>query len=106
MDNLVIDFLDDGCVEAMHVTQFDLGFLGNKSVKRATEILFDENTQKWYLSLCTDAGPHPLPKYQWLDYDTARDAEVVWLNSCRRGGIDPTTPHAAKMLRILAPYVY
>lgn len=97
MNELVIDFLPTGEAQSMHVDKFDLGFLGNKSVKRATEIKFDEKDQQWGLYLPYpeaiaqgSEGYYPVPEAQGFPtYEVAREAEVLWLNVCRAKGEEP-----------------
>ncbi len=95
---LVVDFLATGEAHAMHVDSFDLGFLGNKNVQRATEIKFSESTQDWGLYLPVHAQNQesveptyrPVPAAQGFpSYEVARDAEVLWLNVCRALGEKP-----------------
>ncbi len=51
----VIDFLPNGHVEAMHNDAFTLAFLGRQNIERATEIKFNEESQKWDIHLpCTE----------------------------------------------------
>lgn len=97
MKELVIDFLPTGEAQSMHVDKFDLGFLGSKSVKRATEIKFDEKTQQWGLYLPLEPLQHgdgesyyPVAEAQGFpSYEVAREAEVLWLNVCRAKGEEP-----------------
>lgn len=97
---LVIDFLENGEAQAMHVDSFDLGFLGNKKVQRATEIKFNETTQSWGLYLPSDTRPgvgmepvyYPVGSAQGFpSYEVARQAEVLWLNVCRALGEEPNS---------------
>lgn len=101
---LVIDFSAAGEVKAMHMDGFDLGFLGQKHVERATEIKFDEASQTW--ELFVPGGLDGL----WLivengrgfsGYETARNFEVAWLNVCRHKGIEPTEPWAEWALQAM-----
>lgn len=95
---LVVDFLPTGEVNSMHVDTFDLGFLGNKSVQRATEIKFDEDTQLWGLYLPLEGqlpgdtqAFYPVVEAQGFPtYEVAREAEVLWLNVCRSKGEEPS----------------
>lgn len=98
---LVIDFLENGEAQAMHVDSFDLGFLGNKKVQRATEIKFNETTQSWglylpmkALRLFEGAAPSYAPVHAaqgFPSYEVARQAEVLWLNVCRALGEEPNS---------------
>lgn len=87
---LVISFSDDGTVESMTSDAFPLDFLGRQSVRRATEIVFNEQNQNWEISLCLYDGDGKLTGYHtppeakgFKGYDLARAVEVKWLNLCR-----------------------
>lgn len=104
---LVVDFLESGEAQAMHVDSFDLGFLGNKNVKRATEIKFNEETQSWGLHLpvnaqnqeCVEPTYRPVSEAQGFpSYEVARDAEVLWLNVCRAMGAEPSSAYGVKVI--------
>lgn len=98
---LVIDFAADGHVQAMHMDNFDLGFLGSKSVTRATEIKFDESSQSWGLFLPATSGDGWV-KVQHGDgfasYEEARSYEVAWLNICRAFAYCPHSQDAVAVL--------
>lgn len=109
---LVIEFAANGEVEAMHMDEFDLGFLGGKKVERATEIRFDEQSQTWGLFLPGGSlGESLVPEArQWLyvhhgagfsSYEVARQFEVAWLNICRAEGLNPHDQSAQHVLKIL-----
>lgn len=104
---LVVDFLESGEAQAMHVDTFDLGFLGNKSVQRATEIKFNEASQAWGLYLpvhaqnqeCVEPTYRPVAEAQGFpSYEVARSAEVLWLNVCRAFGAEPTSEYGAGVI--------
>lgn len=105
--DLVIDFNADGSVEAMHTDAFPLSFLGKQTINRATEILFDENTQQWYLSYARYDEADPICPPQYMDlrefmfsgYEAARAAEVKWLNTCRETGAKPYLSEGIGILR-------
>lgn len=101
---MIIDFTPDGAAQAMHMDPFDLGFLGPKHIERATEISFNPLTQKWdialprYGSMVSSAEKAllgyrvPFSEAEGFDsYEGARKIEVLWLNECRRWGLDPDT---------------
>ena len=89
---LVVSFLPTGQVESLHNDKFDLGFLGDKTIKRATEILFNEETQDWYIVLL-DGNQAPRQSWAGQDgftsYEQAREVEVAWLNLSRLNAADP-----------------
>jgi len=92
---LVISVTPDGAVESLHKDQFDLGFLGDKKVCRATEITFNDATQKWDIVLMSPTGvPQPAHTMHtgqlgFSSYDQARKVEVSWLNRCRLASVNP-----------------
>jgi hypothetical protein len=89
----VIDFFPTGEVEAMHNDKFDLSFLGPQRIYRATEIKFNEGTQKWAIcepmTTLDDWGA--FAAYPGADgfatYEGARMVEVEWLNEARLMGV-------------------
>lgn len=102
---LVIDFSAEGTAQAMHMDGFDLGFLGAKSIQRATEIKFNERTQLWGLYLpdvanATNPVWARMPYGQGFpSYEVARQYEVVWINICRAKGLDYQTDQGCEVLR-------
>jgi hypothetical protein len=101
----VIDFKPTGEVEAMHNDKFDLGFLGRKSVERATDIRFFQSSQQWDIYV-PKPWPHVGGEFQhvrgaegFATYEGARQVEVAWLNSCRRDGVEPTSAAGLELLR-------
>jgi hypothetical protein len=101
----VIDFTPEGEVQAMHNDKFDLSFLGKQSIERATEIKFDEPSQKWGILF---PGPHEDGSEGYRSnelalgfstYEGARQVEVAWLNSCRREGVHPLELSGLEHLR-------
>jgi hypothetical protein len=99
---IVIDINPTGKVEGMHFDQFDLGFLGDKRVERASEIMHNSTTQKWDIVLPGMTLP-VCDSVQGFDgYDTARNFEVSWLQACRKEAVHPNDPegvHLASTLR-------
>lgn len=102
---MIIDFTPEGTVESLHNDSFDLGFLGAKTVTRATEIRFHEESQTWQIELPVMSvledlgGPTapvctgfqlPFPEARgFATYEQARRIEVRWLDACRLQGFDP-----------------
>lgn len=84
--SLVLTFEPTGEVEGLHMDKFDLGFLGNKDIRRATEIMFRKKEQDWEIVVLDEFGT-PLSGWPvqkgFATYDQARDVEVAWLNLCR-----------------------
>lgn len=107
---IVIDFAANGTIEAMHMDGFDLGFLGDKKVTRATEIKFDEETQTWGLFLPSLLSGLWFPVAHgrgFVTYEQARTFEVAWLNICRVREVKPeseTGDNILKAIRASAAY--
>lgn len=101
MNNVhVIDFFPTGAVESMYSDNFQLSFLGEQSIQRATEIAFDPKVQAWAIAL-----PHVLHGYLVVDggeefstYEGARQVEVAWFNACRIAGVAPDSPEGLVIL--------
>ena len=84
----MIDCKNDGTVEGLHFDQFDLGFLGPKTVTRASEIVYNEATQLWDVVLPGQSKAFNAVT-GFSGYDIARRFEVEWLQGCRKEGIPP-----------------
>lgn len=95
----VIEFGADGRVEAMHNDKMNLDFLGPQRVTRASEILWDENDQVWAVWLVRqDSSLMRIDSLgTFTSYDSARKAEVAWLNACRRSGVAPDSEPASAL---------
>ncbi len=95
MSELVIAIDGDGTVNALHMDGFDLGFLGDKTIQRQTEILFDEKNQCWDIHYIVTSIPGDIIRHEALNgfagYDEARRFEVMWVNACRLHSIEPET---------------
>lgn len=102
--HMVIDFRADGQAQAMHRDGFPLAFLGKQTVRRASEIRFDEATQDWFVELLDDDG-NALPvvdEARGFDtYDEGRKMEVRWLEMSRMHGLEPLSPEGITLLRVL-----
>lgn len=100
--SLVLTFDASGEVEGLHMDKFDLGFLGDKTVRRATEIVFDETGQKWDIIVCLPNGrPAPFAhsgQSGFATYEQARDVEVAWLNLCRVQDVEWSSIQGAALL--------
>lgn len=95
-DALVISFDESGQAESLHIDQFDLSFLGKKTIKRATDIVFCEDKQSWTIYLLdSDGAKRPLVAGAsgFTSYEQARKVEVGWLNLCRLNEVDPCTDY-------------
>lgn len=97
--NIVIDILNTGVVESLHFDKFDLGFLGRKEIRRASEILWDEDRQEWYLKL-PGQEVETLSDLQrgFASYEVARDVEVDWLQECRMKAVQPLSANGLAVL--------
>lgn len=102
MTGHVIKFSPSGQAEAMHSDKFSLAFLGRQTIQRASELKFNERTQKWDIWL-VEGEFHTPPRCEWQcgfdTYDESRKAEVLWLNSCRLEGCDPLSHAGIHLLR-------
>lgn len=81
--NHVIIIRPDGVVTAMHNDQFPLGFLGNQTITRASDIRFDADSQTWGIWFFVDGEfvPPGQPTHYGFDsYEAARDKEVQVMN--------------------------
>lgn len=85
---IVLDFDSNGQAQGMHFDQFDLGFLGDKHVTRASEIVYNDTTQLWDVVLPNQGIAHT-PLQGFSGYDVARAFEVQWLQECRKREVDP-----------------
>lgn len=92
----VINFGNDGAVVAMHNDSFDLGFLGAQSIKRASEILWDEEAQKWSIHFADRDGTiDSLTNKEYkgfAEYRVAREFEVAVMNHAYLMGLPPRHP--------------
>lgn len=111
MTEMLIDFRPAGQVEGLHFDAFPLGFLGNMTITRASEILFNEPGQDWYIQI-PGAGCPLEPDFQavypdsihtvaFSGYDSARKFEVSWLQACRTAGVRPISREGFALARKL-----
>lgn len=94
MSELVIEISGGGQVASLHMDAFDLGFLGDKRIRRQTDIVFDDScSQQWEIRYLVDGAAVPGTRsLSGFDtYEDARSFEVKWLNLCRLNGVDPTS---------------
>lgn len=97
-DTMVIGISGGGVVRGLHYDKFDLRFLGPKQIGRASEILFDEPEQAFYIALPQLEHRSP-PIYRnplrpgfltgFRGYDEARMFEVMILETCALNRIGP-----------------
>lgn len=99
---MIIDFTADGQAQAMHRDEMDLNFLGHKSVERATEIKFNEATQKWDIQLPLHGEWITVPHgHGFASYDGARKTEIAWLDMCRLEGVSPRSASGSAALQLV-----
>lgn len=102
---MVVDFNSDGSAEAMHRDQFDLGFLGKQEIQRASEIVFDPETQKWDITVTREQLGTPEAFFAYVrskgyaTYEEARTAEVTWFEDCRLLSLSPLSIKGASLIR-------
>lgn len=84
MEPIVISISPDGKVSGMHRDEFNLGFLGKQHIERASEILFNDDTQKWEIAVPTERGTYVVIEEcgTFDSYNAARTFEVQWMNEC------------------------
>lgn len=102
--SLVLDVSPTGGVEGMHMDRFDLGFLGDKKIERASEIIFNEKTQKWDIHVNTKDCFSPLRMVEAAGFDTyegARSVEVRWFNASRFADTPPISVAGLELLRAI-----
>lgn len=94
---MVIDVEPTGVVTAMHRDAFSLAFLGKQDIQRASEIVFNAETQHWDVKL-RNGSPHEVETgwsvpsvylSHFVTYDSARKFEVLYLESCALQSIAP-----------------
>lgn len=82
---MVYDFAIDGRVEGMHTDKFSLAFLGQQSISRASDIVFNHATQLWDIHVLYLAPAPPIEACSGFEsYEVAREFEVRWFNTARR----------------------
>lgn len=89
MRELIIDISSSGACQSLHMDDFDLEFLGNKKITRASEIVFNNDTQLWDVFL-PEQGFN-ISTRGFKSYENAKDFEIAWLQQCRKLQIDPYT---------------
>lgn len=77
----VVSVTPEGGLKGLHFDDFDLGQFGNKTVTRASEIFFNDMTQKWGVLLPDQHHPF-LSASGFTSYEVARNFEVIWLQEC------------------------
>lgn len=107
---IVINFKPDGSADAMHFDGFNLAFLGDRDVTRASELIFNPETQRWDIHLVThhksksgkrttSVTHDPVPEAQgFSSYEECRSIEVRWLQACRVECVEPTSKRGIRML--------
>jgi hypothetical protein len=78
---IVLDFSPSGGAEAMHFDHFPLSFLGKMKVTRASEIVFNQDTQSWDAHIF---GSGTLIVEDFPGYGIARHFEVEFVQTCRK----------------------
>ena len=94
---IVINIGPDGSASGLHFDEFDLGFLGKKEISRASEIFFNDMTQKWDVVLPGNSNPVSDDAKGFATYEAARHFEVDWLQGCMKIGAKPDDPEGIKM---------
>jgi len=121
---IVIDFRPGEGVNALHMDEFPLSFLGKMEITRASTIDFNPQTQRFDITL-KDAtryelgmascppfrygvydgrhyvGHYPLEAAGFAGYDEARTYEVAWIQECAKRGVDPLDPEGIEIINAL-----
>lgn len=74
----------------MHCDKFNLAFLGKRSVRRASDIKHNPDTDCWGIYMDNGKGEFMLTGNAlqgFAEYEEARKFEVEWLNRCRMIGL-------------------
>lgn len=89
---ILIDISNTGKVHGLHFEELPLTTLGRASIKRATDIKFNSDTQLWDINLLdTDESTiphHPDHLGDFDSYEVARGHEVRFLQACRLQGVN------------------
>ena len=89
---IVIDINAMGQAEAMHFDAFPLSYLGNMEVRRASEIMFNTDTQRWDIHYFGGDGNVIYCQDGFKGYDEARGWEVYYVQKCRKMGLPLNWP--------------
>jgi hypothetical protein len=96
----VFDVSGEGSVSGLHFDSFDLGFLGKKEISRASEILFNVETQLWDVAVPGQKAACPAAR-SFASYEKARAFEVDWLQECRKFGFAPQSLVGEKLASVV-----
>lgn len=100
---VVIQIGTAGQVKGMHRDEFPLSFLGKQSIKRASEIMHDPDTQRWYISVPKKGVFMRVYTCGEFDsYGSARDFEVEWMNACLAAQAEPLSVKGLRLAERLA----
>lgn len=96
---IVVNISPTGLVSGLHFDEFDLGFLGDKKIGRASSINFDESDQSFYVLITGETNPPEVAR-GFSGYDIARNFEVEWLQACMKA--QNVRPHSAIGIELAA----
>lgn len=94
---IVIDINPAGAASGMHFDEFDLGFLGDKDIQRASDIKWNRQFAWWEIIVTGHDEPVGHAACGFITYEDARHFEVEWFQECRKRR---ETPHSAGGNRI------
>lgn len=100
---IVLDISTSGRTEGLHFDEFPLQFLGELSISRASEIFFNSGKQNWGVILPGHKEALPVAR-DFTGYDRAREFEVTWLQSCRKGDVLPDSIEGRKLALKVRPF--
>lgn len=105
MSELVINIGGDGCVDSLYSEEFDISFLGEKTVRRQCDIVFKADTQRWDIEYIHEDGTRqPTPLQGFTSYKKAQTLEVAWLNDCRIVGVPPVSPDGCTLAEMILEF--
>lgn len=89
--SFVFDVNDIGGVTGFYDDTVNIGFLGSQEVSRASEIMFNAETQSFDVILAGMDKPVAVDCKNFPTYELGRRFEVAWLNGCKLAGVEPNS---------------
>jgi hypothetical protein len=87
---ILVDISGAGAMHGLHFEEFSLTSFGNAQIKRATDIKWNERSQRWDIHLLDHnenvVPHHPEHLAGFCSYEDARAHEVRYLQGCRLKG--------------------
>ena len=91
----VVAISPTGAVRAMHHDDFSIGFLGTQAIRRASDIVWDEDTQSWGIQFIVGEVRETIQQIHcgFDSYSDARAFEVAVMNECLKRQTSPVSPY-------------